>query len=199
MNKPTLYVSTDGGTTRNGKIDCVAVYAFVIVHQDDLESCDRIRRQLVNVSAIKRNKILSDEIDCHELAGVVPTDDDLPNASNNRGELYAFKAALEHIDDWSLDGDIVWVSDSEYSQKSIDEWSRTWVENPKKLIGKANLDLILPLQKKIDELRTERKVTLVHVRSHRPMPDINHESWLTWFLNDRADKLCTTEIADHIV
>lgn len=176
MNSHILYVATDGGTRGNGKKNCKASYAYIIID---------------NMSIDPIIKGTDDELQAYEVSGIV---DDGEVATNNRGELTAIMKALQCVVDEGLLGDIVIISDSEYSLKSIDIWSRNWILNPKKMEGKANMDLINTSRDIIDEMRKTRKVTLTHVRSHVPKPDNGGESYLHWFLNDRVDKLSQTEL-----
>lgn len=198
----TLYIATDGAATNNGKANCKASYGFCIVNSVDL---DTIWSILNNVCKEKKASSIDElishgDIDCHESYAILPAHADAA-ATNNRAELMAFLKALERVEEEDLSGDIVWISDSEYSQKSVDEWSRKWILTPSKLTNKANLDLILPIQKKIDKLRIDRKVTLIHVNSHIKQPtapkefkNLAGDPWLLWFLNHRVDMQCAEVI-----
>lgn len=193
--RPTLYVATDGGCQKNGSINSKASYAFVIIDSNNIKL---VQERATGVKSTQIQKVIDEfvndgSIKCVDRHGLVAVTPQLP-ATNNRGELTAIKEAFDFVTKSEIAGDITWVADSEYSQKSVDVWSRTWIKTPHKLIGKLNLDLILPLNKHIDELRKTRDVRLVHVRSHLKMPeDISSREWVLWFLNDRVDKLCQLE------
>jgi len=201
----SLFVATDGAATKNGTANCRASYGFCIINSADMDTiwkvCESIPKTGARAATI--NKLVKDGvIDSYE--SYEELIDDINTPTNNRAELMAFLKALETIEKEELTGNIIWISDSEYSQKSVDEWSRKWIKEPKKMAGKANLDLILPIQQKIDELRKQRSVKLVHVNSHIDMParpdqfkDLELSSWLSWFLNHRVDLGCTEIIATN--
>lgn len=200
----TLYISTDGGCRGNGSPNCEASYGYCIIDSIDIPSLDYIRRQAADITSQKKgrkptaelDRILALPIDCYEGSGLIAKDKFI--ATNNRGELTALKEALQRVKDEDILIDeqiveIVWISDSQYSQKSIDIWVRNWLKNPKKcnIETKLNLDLIVPLKDAIDDLRKKRIVKLVHIRSHKTAPvDTMSTDWFYWFLNDRVDKHC---------
>lgn len=188
---PVTYIITDGGCRGNGKKTCVASYAYIIINSVDLDGVETIRQMLISGNTADISDV---NIDAYESAGLVNAD--TTTATNNRGELYGIVKALEVVDDEGITGDIVWISDSEYSQKSIDIWCRNWIKFPAKhsIETKANLDLILPTKDKIDKHRANGwSFKLVHVNSHQKMPDPRDKTaWMYWFLNDRVDKLSQT-------
>lgn len=124
---------------------------------------------------------------------VFDTDNITP--TNNRGEFTALNILLDKITEECLEGDVVILSDSEYTIKTVDVWSRDWFKSPheNKLCEKENLDLVASTQMKLDNLRKTRKVILEHIRSHKNPPDIDTSpiEWLKWYVNDRADVLAT--------
>jgi ribonuclease HI len=164
----TVPVFTDGGTWGNGRADSRGSYAVYIPPIDGLPEVTIMDRYY----------------------GTPVT--------NNRCELAAISMALKfmitnaHI---FRGKHIRLYSDSEYAIKSLTQYIGAWKRNGwKKADGKPvmNTDMI----REIDELiqiitRTIVEILeFVHVRSHQSEPrDKNTEKWLTWYGNDRADKM----------
>ncbi len=118
----------------------------------------------------------------------------------SRGELTALNVLLDKISEECLDGNVIILSDSQYTINTVDTWSRKWFKDPAKsiLCEKANLDLVASTQAKLDILRRERKVTLEHVRSHKKPPNIDTDpmDWIKWYVNDRADMLAGIKLSE---
>lgn len=178
-----LYIFTDGAATKNGKKDCAASWAY----------CMR------SSSCLKSSFF-------EESAGFVP-DCEIPGekytASNNRGELMAILEAFKTIDHWmsfenhevlSKHTNIVLVSDSEYSIKSITVWIKKWLTDAELLKSKKNIDLIVPAHQLYNKINTQKKLSISHIRSHKKAPVEEHALFL-WQGNNRADELCTGFLA----
>lgn len=168
-NAGKIYLATDGASKDNGKTKCKASWGFHISHDGGVHS----RCGLVDHIDVPGEKY---------------------TASNNMGELTAIQKGLEYISEMDIPGDIVVISDSEYSIKTIEVWSDKWYKNPvkHKLDEKKNLHLIQPIKQLLEDLRKTRSVNFVHVNSHRPEPnDKTSYEWKLWNYNDIADKLCT--------
>ena len=178
------FLSTDGAAKANGKPGCRASYGFILISETDLIELNSVRESLVGVKSAKIPEI---ELCCYDGSGELEG-----LCSNQRGELsgalHGFNAFLEE----GLTGELIWLSDSQYSLKAIDIWSRSW--SSRGTLGeKKNTDLILEARAKLDAIRALGvKVSLVHVRSHKAPPeDVWSDNWLRWFLNDYADKKAT--------
>lgn len=185
MSSNKLFVATDGGTRGNGKTTCRASYAYVIIDQSELPIIEKERQRIITGGKESSD---NDSLCTHEHTDIVS---DGIVATNNRGELYGIKEALSAIDTECLLGDILIISDSEYSIKSIDIWSRNW--NAQSVLTKSNVDLIMSIRSHVDELRKSRKVEFKHIKSHKAMPDLtdpeHKEKFIYWFLNKRVDAL----------
>lgn len=104
--------------------------------------------------------------------------------TNNRGEYRALIHALIQADviDPTKQKTLVAYTDSMLLVKSMDEWMPKWKKNHwKKADGQTvlNLDLLQML----DNLRSQRKLILKHVRAHTGKKD-----WESLY-NDKVDKL----------
>jgi len=205
-SKNIIYIATDGGCKNNGKSNCIASYSFIIIKESQIDFISNIIERLKpcissidakgNIKYIDNDSfqqiILTDNKNIIEEYGLVDkTDNNVP--THNRGELTAMLKGLTVIQQNKTydNDDIILVSDSEYSLKAIDIWSRNWKKNPIKynLNKKANTDLIFQIQDIIDILRKNCNVSLIHVRSHVSSP-IDPKLWILWYINERADKLC---------
>lgn len=172
----TIPIFTDGGTWGNGKADSRGSYAVYIPPFDGLPEVKIMDRYY----------------------GTPVT--------NNRCELAAILMALKFIvtNASIFSGKHIRLySDSEYSIKSLTQYIGAWKRNGwRKADGKPvmNTDMI----REIDELiqiisRTIVEVLeFIHVRSHQSEPsDKKSEKWLTWYGNDRADKM-TNEVLRRV-
>ena len=108
--------------------------------------------------------------------------------TNNRAELLAMLAGLLYLEPHK--GDIVIVSDSEYSI-GCTGWFNKWI-NTSKLAGKLNIDIILPLCEVLERIRETREVLFMHVNSHIPKPDGAIPGFI-WEGNNYVDSLCCYE------
>lgn len=86
-----------------------------------------------------------------EFSGSVPIED----VTSNKAELYCILSVLNEFK-----GDLIILSDSEYSVKSLSIWVHNWIKNDWK--GVANRFLIEPCY----NLMKGRKVELIHVKGH---------------------------------
>jgi ribonuclease HI len=117
-------------------------------------------------------------------------------ASNNRGELTAIYEALKYIASSGFTN-VVIVSDSEYSIKSIDVWVAKWLQDPvkNKLQEKKNLDLIVPAHELLKKIRANSDLQFRHINSHTREPsDRDSAEWFLWKGNDTVDKLCSAAL-----
>jgi uracil-DNA glycosylase len=156
------FVSVDGGFHRT---EGVATWAYIIVDGNDL-------------------KLLRDgnDVDTYEEYGKVEG-----KSTNNTGELFAIKNALEKVNEECIRGDICLVSDSQYGLNTIDVWSRGWTEKELKI--KKNIELVTSCRDLLDEMRKTRKVLLLHTRGHTLEPKRDDAMWFRWYLNKQVDLL----------
>jgi len=108
-DNPDYVVGTDGSARKNGKTNCVAASAYVIVEVAP-ENLDTIEDPIMA-------KIIINE-KCELVA------DDVTKASNNRGELGGIKSALEYItvNDRFKEKNVVILSDSMYCINTLTKW-----------------------------------------------------------------------------
>ena len=170
MNKSlpgtATYIFTDGGSTRNGKNDCKASFAFYSINSaaDFLES------------GIVKEK---------EIAGEVY------KSSNIRGELTAILQAMKYITTLNP-CDVEIFSDSEYCIKTITLWAPKWLNDPikHKLHNKKNMDLIREILDIYNMLKNKFNIKITHVRSHQREPAQGSKEWFVWKGNDIVDYEC---------
>lgn len=220
MNQKIIYIATDGGCKGNGNDDCIASYGYSIMTKipDILEIQSKLKKYIFketdsdikyrqtkdffkaildSVKSCNSIDIINKQIDKEKfdiIDGTGLVDNSDKKATNNRGELTAALKGFEFLTEQPMICDkIIWISDSEYTLKSVDIWSRKWKTSPALLEGKENLDLIFKLQKYIDDLRELCNVELIHVRSHKMAPK-NESNYILWYLNERADKLCNKSL-----
>ncbi len=210
-----IFAATDGACTANGKANAAASWAYTILmpHFGNLLPNS-------DISTNGNSSPHVDSSPHAAFINIIPTISDVKGKptdpignygfvdragrvdglqTNQRGELMALMRVFEALltdnirkdrDVSSADG-IVIFSDSQYSIKCIDEWSRGWADG----CDKKNLDLIVPARTLLDKLRLMCPVKLVHVRGHKKMParDTPEDiaAWFTWYLNHRVDLLCT--------
>ncbi len=206
MASKTIYVATDGGSVANGKPSCVASWGYYGIAED------HIPQMIESRSKSKEDKSGGNQPAFFAKSGII-----LPasmqttlgeliaaknctvlaspeKATNNIGELTAIYHALQDPAIEAADKIII-IGDSEYSLKSVDIYSRSWVKDPQKhkINEKKNLNLILSIKNRIDELRKTKQVILKHIHSHLKAPADNTE-WVHWALNNGADLLCNAEL-----
>lgn len=167
-NQPNdrYYLFTDGGALGNGKRNCTATYAWLIV-MGDRYCFDTGRVPEANLG-------------------------EKYNASNNRGELLGIKLGLECLAT-SLGADttpITIVTDSEYAIGCLDKWYASWLRDAKKMKDKKNIDLIDPAYTILQQIKKLRRVAFRHVKSHRSKPTDPYDQFL-WTGNDIVDRLCS--------
>ena len=119
--------------------------------------------------------------------------------TNNRGELRAIQAALDVLDqrsvEWSKDYNeyCIW-SDSEYSIHCLTKWAAGWRRNGwRKSDGGLiqNIDLIKPIYEKLSRMP---RVRLQHVRAHQK----GREHEFPYDGNAEADRLARNSITKAI-
>ena len=118
--------------------------------------------------------------------------------TNNRGELRAIQAALDVLDqrsvEWSHEfNDYCIWSDSEYSIHCLTKWATGWRRNGwRKSDGGLiqNIDLIKPIYEKLSRMP---RVRLQHVRAHQR----GREHEFPYDGNTEADRLARASITKH--
>lgn len=184
-----IYAFTDGGCLGNGKAKPRASYAAV------LTGGQFGRATLLRGQVQPLEYALADEAAPER--GLRPSGG-AATPSNNRGELLGILLALVALLRGRAQGDLVVVSDSDYSIKSLTVWYPAWVRT-RKTAGKCNLDLIAAGCALLAALRRRaRSVTFTHVNSHRPAPAAGapaHER-LLWRGNQLADEQCNLAFGD---
>ena len=118
--------------------------------------------------------------------------------TNNRGELRAIQAALDVLDqrsvDWQEFNDYCIWSDSEYSIHCLTKWATGWKRNGwRKSDGGLiqNIDLIKPIYEKLSRMP---RVRLQHVRAHQK----GREHEFPYDGNAEADRLARASISQLI-
>ncbi len=219
----TIIAACDAGTKKNGKPDCIAAYGVTIFHHDSIDTLIKFGEEwkkgkkhaslddsldIYSYNGLVSKNVYMDGVDWLRRNGLETYNRLDGSAASlkifdakemtptvNRGEFTALNILLDKIIEECLDGDVVILSDSEYTLNTVDNWSRKWFKDPAGCIlcEKENLDLVASTQNKLDNLRKTRKVTLEHIRSHKPAPSIDAEpiEWLKWYMNDRADVLAS--------
>jgi ribonuclease HI len=184
MNEDIWYLSTDGAATGNGKPHCRASYGYILISKHDLVELNAIRDSLAGT---RSSKIPEIELCCYDGSGELERP-----CSNQRGELMGALKGFERFLTEGLSGRLIWLSDSQYTLKAIDEWSRNWSKRGI-VAEKKNTDLILEARTLLDAIGVFQKI---HIRSHKTAPDdVWSDDWLYWFLNDYADKKATCCLA----
>lgn len=170
----TVYVFTDGGCTGNGEETARASYAFAIM------AADRVYTFAAYVPMA-------------ELGGKYQT-------SNNRGELTAISHALDyirkHTNSFTGNMKIQVISDSKYSIGCYTQWAYSWISDPKKAVGKKNLDIIFPTIATIQNLKQLCTIYWKHVNSHQIVIPSDPLDRFYWIGNDIVDKMCQ-EVLTH--
>jgi ribonuclease HI len=163
----TLYIFTDGGCISNGKKNAKAAYSVLFTKDPDSP-----------FFCFNKTKSLS-------------------NPSNNKAELYGikvvFKTISENIDLFKK-RNIIICTDSMYSIKCIETWSKNWEKNNwKNSKGEdvKNQDLIkeiLEYKKNLDTLKSI-SVSFKHVFSHTKAPeDKSSLQYTIWEGNNIVDE-----------
>jgi ribonuclease HI len=174
---------SDGGCYHNGKPDCAASFAAVVIGAQFRQTAmfGRVMPYM--------HRYESGQLCYNECAPVQP--------SNNRGELLGMiftflllihGRALGHIKIWS---------DSNITVKTLNEWL------PNRIRAKTahelkNSDLLMVAWAMLTELRARAaSVTIEHTRSHRPKPALgaSAEEKVIWKGNDLADKFAAEALA----
>jgi ribonuclease HI len=172
-----------GGKGKSTQDDSIELYNYNGLVSKNIVEDGLARLKELGLSSYKRSDGTTAVLKIFNAAEMTPT--------VNRGELTAINVLLDKISDECLDGDVVILSDSQYTLNTVDTWSRGWFKDPAKniLCEKENLDLVASAQLKLDNLRKTRKVTLEHIRSHKKYPNIDTDpfDWLKWYMNHRAD------------
>lgn len=174
IERPIMVIYTDGAAIANGKGAACKAGWGVFVESTGVQLQGKVE------VAFKPNGSPVPEV-------VYP--------SNQRAELTAIYEAFKYVTQQPNVGQVCIVSDSEYSVKTYNEWLPTWLAKPSKLVGKANLDLIIPTNDLITILRDSGvDVSLIHIFSHQKMPNITSHQKI-WEGNELADKLASSAIS----
>lgn len=166
----TLYIFTDGACRNNGKKNAKGGYG--VYFTDDME-CPFYK------------------LNCVKALGEEPT--------NQKAELLginkAFRLINDNIELFNKETKkVVVVSDSMYSIKCINEWSKNWVKNNWKTSkGEAvKNDIIIKDTLEKYELLKSRNlyIELKHTFSHTVRPN-NKDTleYILWYGNDKIDKM----------
>jgi ribonuclease HI len=156
-----LYLATDGGAIKNGKLGCVCSWAYFL-----------------RVGA---------ETEFKHIYGSGKITD---KASNNIGELTAVLNGLLALSEYikanecEVKYDVIVYSDSMYAINCITKWYPKWIAT-KKTDGKKNLELIKTIYDTWKAVSASCNIKFEHVRSHKV-----NDNTLSWHLNDIVDKMC---------
>lgn len=155
------HIFTDGGASRNGKIDCVASWAYHIMPEGI------------------------------QASGLVPTEKGVVSASNNRGELYAIYSALLYLknnvnkkvvivsdSEYSIKCIEVWGPTWIKNPSKLTEKKNLDIIIP-------IIQLVKDLRKFSDIKFQHTKSHLREPNNH------NSYEWFIWYGNNIVDKLCT--------
>lgn len=196
ITNEVIYCATDGGSRANGKANAKASWAFCLATADIILGNIRQALSLEPTAQITlpenpkgiagKLKLFSSNVIFFN--GLVESAPGLPKPSNNRGELTAMLRCLEYILGNYEAKEIIIVSDSEYTIKSVDVWSRKWILDPAKERGKLNLDLIHVARETLDKARQKNKISFKHIHSHKRLPKENEI--IEWYVNLLADDHC---------
>lgn len=173
-----LLIFTDGGAIRNGRADCLASWAVVIMST----SGDII----------------------HQEGGLVPSSESKQVPSNNRGELCGILHALqwtekhiaEHQESFGgadFRAPITIISDSNYAIQCITNWWPRWQRDSKLLVGKKNLDMIGDAAALLAKIG--HPIQWQHIKSHCKNPPLDPHELILWRGNAAADAYCTAILA----
>lgn len=165
-NDNKLYIFSDGGCKSNGKKKASAGYSVFFTDDE-------------NSPFYKFNK----------------TDIILDEPTNNKAELSAILLIFQIIHDnieLFKTQEIVIVTDSQYSIKCIDTWSKTWSKNGWKNAKGENVknqDIIKNILEKKKYISAQNiKITFKHVFSHLQEPDDkNSLQYKLWQGNKKVD------------
>jgi len=94
----------------------------------------------------------------------------IPNGTNNIGELYGLKTAIDNFDDNKYQ---IIISDSEYSVKCLREWYYTWKDNNFKNYAKktiANKDLVISIFDNIKKMNDNHLIFFKWTKGHDKNP-----------------------------
>lgn len=111
--------------------------------------------------------------------------------SNQTAELTAIARAISIIA--TDDKRYTILTDSDYSIKCITQWAPSWMRNGwKKRDGKPVHHRYI-LENAVNQYtQIKDRVTFKHIRSHKKPPtDQQSQAYTEWYMNDRADKMCT--------
>lgn len=194
--KEIVYFATDGASRNNGKENARASWAFCCATKEvalgNLKLAFGDGRGAKDVIKRMTAGEFAEGIDFFN--GLVEESPGLPKPSNNRGELTAMLKCLEYILEHRTGKEIFIVSDSEYTIKSIDVWSRKWILDPSKLRGKLNLDLINVARETLDKVRQKNKISFKHIHSHKKIPEDGE--MIEWYFNLLADLCCQKPLSN---
>jgi ribonuclease HI len=164
----TVYAFTDGGCKNNGKPNAKGGYAVFFTDNTDSEHFD-----LKTVGLI------------------------VCNPTNQKAELTAMYKLFGILQDNKalfINKKVVVCTDSMYSIKCINDWSKKWeLNNWKTSKGEdvKNCDLIktiVNLKKQCEDDKIQ--IVFKHVFSHITMPnDKTSKEYMLWYGNDRVDKM----------
>lgn len=191
-----IYCACDGSATGNGYSHAKAGYGLVI----------KLIGSVKNDILIEKNGIVEPykyKLENYEL---IPITEKSIRPSNNRGEyLGLINLMLELIklrENLIIKGNppITILSDSLLCIKTLTEWlpnrRRKKTENELK-----NLDLVFIAESLLKQLQSVTTINLQHIRSHKQHPNqilnvepIYNLKYISWELNDIADKLATSAI-----
>ena len=158
-----LYIFTDGGCKSNGKKNAKAAYSVFFTKDPNSP-----------FFCFNKTKSLSDP-------------------SNNKAELYGIKVVFKTISkniDLFKNKNIIIYSDSMYSIKCIETWSKNWIKNNwKNSKGEdvKNQDIIKEILEYKENL--DIKISLKHVFSHTKAPvDKSSLQYTIWEGNNIVDE-----------
>lgn len=126
-------VYTDGASSHNGKPECVAGWSTVIMN----EGKGNLKPSVIRYGHISQS------------------------ASNNKGELMGVLVALHMVQNVSQNSTVCIYTDSQYVQKAITEWRRSW--ELRGFAGVKNMGLLRPIYDIMDKVNN---VKVCWVRGH---------------------------------
>ena len=120
--------------------------------------------------------------------------------TNNIGEFMAFKRALERMIELNVNDIVHIYTDSTYLINTFTKWVFAWESNGWKKGNNKDVENIELIQE-IYSLMNSSNITIIFkkVKAHQPEPPKTHESWRSWYGNDKADKLariCATDMKE---
>jgi ribonuclease HI len=163
--KESLYIFTDGGCLSNGKKNAKAAYS--VFFTKDIDS---------PFFSFNKTKTISDP-------------------SNNKAELYGIKTAFKTISqniDMFKNYHVIICTDSMYSIKCIDTWSKGWIKNNwKNSKGEdvKNQDIIKEILNYKKLCCDDVEVSFKHIFSHTKSPeDKSSLQYILWEGNNIVDE-----------